>query len=459
MQRARAITPERAFLGIAIIFGLVYVMLIPPFQATDEPQHFFRAYQLSQGVMYSVPLPHGGIGGFIPRSFKYAANDLLYHPLSGISDRRFAKYFALKAGVTDETHFENTALYSPVAYLPYAAALTVFKAFNVGLLPMLYALRLVGLATGIYVLFLAIKITPVGKWGFFAVGVLPMTLYQMSTISADMLTITASLLLTALLLNVLVHPKQDLHTQMRGLAALSLIVFLTKPTYGVIVLALVSLRKKVSAVQRADLRVLGGAVLLGALLAGYWQIHTAYVQPAFQEAFRPGLNIAPAAQLHYLATHPVAVAKVTVGTLAGKDFALALAGLVGVFGWYNLMLPLWATMLSYAMVLLGFVLLGVTDGELPISRTIRLVFLGVFLIAIAGIMLALYATYTPLRAGSVAGMQGRYALPLIGLLAPVIVSYRWSLRGNRRVAGIVTLVLGSLLPLCSGLSVLFRHFY
>jgi len=43
------IQPERAFLIVGFIFGVAILILTPPFQVPDEPQHFFRAFQLSEG--------------------------------------------------------------------------------------------------------------------------------------------------------------------------------------------------------------------------------------------------------------------------------------------------------------------------------------------------------------------------------------------------------------------------
>ena len=42
---------NRVFLLISIPLGLLYVIMIPVFAGTDEPFHFFRAYQISQGTI------------------------------------------------------------------------------------------------------------------------------------------------------------------------------------------------------------------------------------------------------------------------------------------------------------------------------------------------------------------------------------------------------------------------
>ena len=36
----------------SILFAFVYVLLVPPFQSPDEPNHFFRAWQISEGHIF-----------------------------------------------------------------------------------------------------------------------------------------------------------------------------------------------------------------------------------------------------------------------------------------------------------------------------------------------------------------------------------------------------------------------
>ena len=36
---------------MSIAFGLVMLIITPPFEAPDEPHHFMRAYQISQGQL------------------------------------------------------------------------------------------------------------------------------------------------------------------------------------------------------------------------------------------------------------------------------------------------------------------------------------------------------------------------------------------------------------------------
>ena len=43
------LTPEKAYLFLGLIFGILFLMITPPFQVPDEPQHFYRAFHVSEG--------------------------------------------------------------------------------------------------------------------------------------------------------------------------------------------------------------------------------------------------------------------------------------------------------------------------------------------------------------------------------------------------------------------------
>ena len=65
-----------------LLFGLLFALLIPPFQSPDEPNHFYRAWQVSEGHFF--PEKKGDrLGGMLPASlmqvydsFHFLKNDI-----------------------------------------------------------------------------------------------------------------------------------------------------------------------------------------------------------------------------------------------------------------------------------------------------------------------------------------------------------------------------------------------
>ena len=45
-------TEQRVYVYIALIVGILFVFLTPPFQSPDEDSHFKRSYQIAKGNIY-----------------------------------------------------------------------------------------------------------------------------------------------------------------------------------------------------------------------------------------------------------------------------------------------------------------------------------------------------------------------------------------------------------------------
>jgi len=80
--------PQNVFFLIGLIFGLIFVCLVPPLLAPDEWTHFQRAYYTSEGNMraeiaYSPGSGRKVVGGMMPKSFliaqKFSTLDIPYN--------------------------------------------------------------------------------------------------------------------------------------------------------------------------------------------------------------------------------------------------------------------------------------------------------------------------------------------------------------------------------------------
>ncbi len=80
--------PERVFIVIALLFGVLFVFRLPPLIGTDEFTHFPRTYQITQGIYWQQKLPDSQYGGDIPSNIKQMIDDnVIYreNPISKIS--------------------------------------------------------------------------------------------------------------------------------------------------------------------------------------------------------------------------------------------------------------------------------------------------------------------------------------------------------------------------------------
>jgi len=49
------VSAECLFLGVALLWGLALVFLVPPFRVFDEPMHYERAWSVADGQLLSAP--------------------------------------------------------------------------------------------------------------------------------------------------------------------------------------------------------------------------------------------------------------------------------------------------------------------------------------------------------------------------------------------------------------------
>lgn len=67
------VSPQYIFLFLGIIYGTAFLFVIPPFQVPDEYEHYYKAYDISEGNI--IPDKLGNKSGiFVPKSVKIATD-------------------------------------------------------------------------------------------------------------------------------------------------------------------------------------------------------------------------------------------------------------------------------------------------------------------------------------------------------------------------------------------------
>ncbi|MGD0783359.1 MAG: DUF2142 domain-containing protein, partial [Candidatus Aminicenantales bacterium] len=159
---------RRAFAALAPLFGLLYVFATPPFQSPDEPQHFYRAYQVSElGVIGRKTAGEAAprAGGLLPRSLKRVADlalDDVPHNIGRYVDPAAVKAalaVPLAPGDREFLEFPTDVLYSPIPYAPQAAAIALGRLFQAPPLVLLYLARVFNLAVWILLVGAALRLT------------------------------------------------------------------------------------------------------------------------------------------------------------------------------------------------------------------------------------------------------------------------------------------------------------
>ena len=228
--------PERWFLVLGLLGGLLFTFVTPPFQVPDEQTHLFRAYQIAEGNLIAQKFKDNA-GGVLPRSVGLA--DSTFYQIRFHSDRKLDPktiFESLHEPLDPEDRqfigFNNTAVFSPLPYLSQALALSLAIPFELSPVVMMYLGRIANLALVVMLIFLAIQVAPVFKRVILLVALMPMSMFQVASLSADGVTIAISLLFTALVLRSTVTFDAAYKWTVLCAAALGL----CKPTYAVLTL-------------------------------------------------------------------------------------------------------------------------------------------------------------------------------------------------------------------------------
>jgi uncharacterized membrane protein len=447
---------QNLFVFLAIIFGLSFLALIPPFQVPDEMTHFLRSYQVAEGGWISVK--KGALsGGELPTGLWQIYRD--FSDLPGHRDRKvrlsFADYRDRFGQTLDRSRrefvgFPNTSNYSALVYLPQAAGIYLGNVFGGSALTLFYLGRLANLLAWIALIYWAIRSAAFFPCVLLVSAMLPMSLQQAASLSADALVNgTCTLYVVLCMKHALLRDKRIEGRELALLAILSLAVALMKQAYLPLVL-MVWLIPSSRFSGRGSRILFASLVSLGALLAfGAW----AYV--VTQVAVPMRAEAQPLHQLQSLLRHPLDFLALTARTYVANSLGY-LEQFLGQLGWLDVVLPR-SLIGLLAASLLATSLLD-QNPELDIPWRLKISYLGIALLCLLSLSMAIWVTWTPPGAALIDGIQGRYFIPfaLLGL----VFFYNRNIRFRRKADHLRWMALATVsVPLCWTMAVLFERYY
>ena len=190
---------ENIFLIFCLVWGVLFLLVNPPFQSPDEPEHLFKMWGYTEGS-YNHKIKDGWAGQVLPESFAamykvYDAYRMSNNPVPFDVTLK-ASMLPLDKNNTEFLRFTPSS-YTPFSYFPSFIVLWILKILNAAPLFMMYVLRFCSLLVYLALCYFAIKITPVKKMLFFICAMLPVCVYQAASVSTDGVTFGVILLFLA----------------------------------------------------------------------------------------------------------------------------------------------------------------------------------------------------------------------------------------------------------------------
>ncbi|MGA8820100.1 MAG: DUF2142 domain-containing protein [Xanthobacteraceae bacterium] len=427
-----------AFVLYGIVAAAFLVWNVPPFQVPDEPNHFLRAAQIADGTLVGTPvtitgadgLPHSVAGGMVDPAILDAAAK--FAPLWFHSDAKTKRAdWAPQIGWSNRrvaAAFPNTAMYPPFFYAPSVVGILAGRAANLTVVQTLILSRALtaasAIALGVLAIFLANGAAP---W-IFTILTLPMSLFLIASTSQDALLISSGALAGA----CLIRPVRWLSAQNGKLLA-ALVVILSAMAMGrppYLALAVTPL-----ALSQPRLRWRIAAVLTILVCGTAWAIVGARI--AWLDYAVADMGTHPSVQLARLLAHPSLIAHVAVATLA-QNWRFYFVSFVGELGWLDTPLPHLYDLTGIIIIIAaGAAMLG-TDGKRMTLWSAFILAVGLST-AVGGVFAIQYLIGTGQTQDIVAGVQGRYFLPL-ALVATALMPSLGSTPASRLRKPLVLLV-------------------
>lgn len=423
--------PQKLFILMAAIFGIAMALLLPIFMAPDETAHFQRAYQVGSGHLLSTTV-HGKTGGVVP-------------PISGLHGTHNpsiapippSHYFIKpKPGDIHFRPFPTTAQYSPVAYIPQAIGVDIGRLIYPSVGVMALTGRLANLAAYIVLICLAIRIATRGKWVYAVVALFPVAIQQAASLSTDVMTIGLDFVTIAFMQRLFFQKTLLQKKQLVYLVLLALGLSLTKQTNILLLLPLLFLPRRLFTDRVRGWVVRLGIIAFSAVVALGWYavVKLLHYETDYSSIVGVHANVQPIAQLKFILTHPLGFAKTLFKTYIFEGFhAGPLAdfywtSMYGYFSFFFYKLPVPFISLGYSVLLVALLYRSkdesANEGDL-LSR-FALIQTAVFALSVVAVGVALYMVWSTVAETQVAGIQGRYFIPIMPLLVPLfVVLGRW----------------------------------
>jgi uncharacterized membrane protein len=350
-----ALKPEIIFLIIGLIFGIAIAFVNPMFEVPDEPSHYLKVTNLAQGNI------------FVDKS----------------------KVFV--------------DLYSPIPYLIPTLAVLVGKLFGLSVTALFYLGRLANLFFYLFIIFLAIKYTPILKWVFILLSLMPMALYEAASFSSDGFNIAISLLLIAIILKLAFDESicKISKNHLLLIFILGALLALSKEIYILLLLLVLIIPQDKFKSRNFKYTWFFIIFTFSVVTALLWSLLVSGIYVPIS------IEINPQKQFIFIITHILPFVGIIINTIS-HYLLYYLTTFVGSFGWKDIGLD---TPLPYALVyvyIIFFFIIALTDkSKVSITLNQKLLSLMVFLLSFVSIFVLEYLTWNNVGNVSIEGVIGR----------------------------------------------------
>lgn len=429
---------QKYFLAISLFFGLIYVFVIPPFQAPDEDNHFFRCYQLSCASSELPIAPENRLGGVLPSclaDYAQQFNYLRFNYEERINFKQLQEFNEVKFDKVNKrfVDFSNTAMYFPSSYLSHVPIMSVASTLNLRPSALLYLMRFVSLLTWISLTLWAFKFHE--SQLFLFITLLPSLLVLHSSVTADVISNAIAFFLFAYMLYLRKQEQKLNYGQIFLFTLLMIILSINKIAYFPLILLWFLLPFGKCSSKGKYYLIFSGIAISCILITTLWasKVNDKYItyenyHPDYRESQQIKPNGDPAKQMDYILTNPFSFTVNVVKSYLSVIPA-SVAHLTGKFGWEKNYLPWW----MIALLLLNLITI-IFSSHFSLSVKDKLwlaliLFSSLYLLAII-----MYGIYSAVANDYIHNLGGKYLIPVFPIFAYLLsakkIDEKWTAKST-----------------------------
>ena len=413
LKKTKGWQHHQLFLLFSIVIGLIYTFAMPPGVAPDEPNHFRRAYEVSEGKFISSREEAGGEGGnILPNSinelFRVAPDQMKYNDMPGIVSESSQK------SSEEFQNFGNTALYSPVVYIPQATGILIGRGLRLPMIVIFYLARIFNLAFWVTLGYYAIKKLPFGKNVLLLIMFLPISMQAAASCQADAITNASTIALFAFTLDKIKTQKLLTTKEYIMAAILAFLVSMSKIVYLPFCFLLFLLPKKCFKSKNGKLFKIGGLLLAIVIVNLLWLA----ISAGFLVQFREGVNSGE--QVKYILSNPFRYTMIVGSSIVEQGIFYFFSFFGSNLAHFNIGLA--EPYILFLAFFIFYTYMQENQKEFLLTAKQKLFITIIVIICSALIFTSIYVQWTAVGLSLIEGIQGRYfiplALPALFLLKP-----------------------------------------
>lgn len=394
----KGVCSEKLFLVTFIPACFLFLLSNSPFNVPDEVNHFYRAFEISEGHMISE---------------KYDADVGRELPFKGINCAQYKHNWQQAVNdwdveLSEEKEFKefwNTAVYAPISYAPQALGIWVARFFTDNLWIVFYSGRILGVICITVLFYYAIKISPMGKEIIWLIAMIPMNIHQAVSYSPDAMLLAIICFIVSLVMYLRYIYRDKLTLRYYFLIyALVICVSLYKVIYLPICLTFLLIPSECFGSKKKFIIHTVIAAIMAVCMAMGWL--------AIASRFMVSQNSADLGmQLKYIMHNPFEYYMIFVRTIFESSEAWAMGMLGSSLGWMDI--PISGGLMLCYLGLLIYQFTCQREKQIIKTRFAQIICTVEVGLQICLLLTTEYLSWTPVRSEIIWGVQGRYFLPML----------------------------------------------